>query len=310
MLNEFQDDRFPGLLYHRFVRSQAELARYPGTENIFTITEGKFEAQMAALAQAGYHGVGPDEVLSFLTQGVALPSRPVLITVDDGWRSNIDIMLPILERHGFACTIFVTTGPQAWIFRKFQGLDRGLTADDVRELRRRGVHIGAHTVTHPYLIELDDEAIRWEFTESKRTLEEWTGEPCRFLSIPGNFYNRHIAQLARDCGYEAVFTANVGTISRASDLFDVNRLIVEGAFTLDEFRANLRPPAILTRKVIAWVKKQPPRVMGASRYMAMREVLFNSPLRHLFTMRRLKAIAAGAICSLFLLVVYWIWILA
>lgn len=307
MLNELRDDRFPGLLYHRFVESEADLARYPGTENIFTITASKFAAQMEDLARTGHHGVGPDEVFGFLTQGKALPSRPVLITVDDGWRSNVDIMLPVLDRHGFACTIFVTTGPQAWIFKKFQGLDRGLTADEVRELRRRGVHIGAHTVTHPYLIELDDDTIRWEFTESKRTLEEWTGEPCRFLSIPGNFYNRRIAQLARDCGYEAVFTANVGTISRASDLFDINRLIVEGAFSLGEFRDNLRPPAILTRKAIAWVKKQPPRVMGASRYMAMREVLFNTPLRHLFTMRRLKAIAAGAIGSVALLVAYWLW---
>jgi hypothetical protein len=33
-------------------------------------------------------------------------------------------------------------------------------------------------------------------------------------------------------------------------------------------------------------------------------VLFESPLRHLFTMRRLKRIAAGTLCSLLLLVVY------
>jgi peptidoglycan/xylan/chitin deacetylase (PgdA/CDA1 family) len=228
-----------------------------------------------------------------------------MITVDDGWRSNIDIMLPILERSGFESTIFVTTGPEAWIFKKFEGHDRGLTAEEVRDLHHRGVHIGSHSVTHPYLIELSDAEIRREFLDSKRTLEEWTGAPCRFLSIPGNFYNRRIAHIARACGYEAVYTANVGTVSPATDLFDINRLIIEGAFTLREFEANLHPSTILTRKAIAWVKKQPPRFLGASRYMAIREVLFNSPLRHLFTMRRLKALAAGGLLGL-CLVLFWL----
>ena len=304
MLNELRQDRFPILLYHRFVRSDADLARYPGTENIFTITSRKFEEQMASLAAQGYRSVGPDQVLAFLTEGATLPVRPIMITADDGWRSNIDLMLPVLQRHGFGCTIFVTTGAEAWIFRKFQGLDCRLTAEHVRELRGCGVSIGSHTVTHPYLIEMKDEDIRREFIVSKMTLEDWTGEACHYLSIPGNFYNRRIARIARECGYKAVFTANVGTVSRAADVFAINRLIVEGAFTLAEFDANLQPATIVTRKAIAWVKKQPPRVIGASRYMALREVLFNSPLRHLFTTRRLKEIAAGVLCSLLLLVVY------
>ena len=307
MLREFRRDRFPILLYHRFVQDTATLARYPGTEIIFTVTAHQFEAHIASLAQQGYCSVNPDQVFDFLTRGKALPERPVMIAVDDGWRSNVDIMLPILDKYGFQSAIFVTTGPDAWIFRKFQGLDRGLTAEEVRDLSRRGVSIGSHTVTHPYLIEMNDEAIRWEFLESKRLLEEWTGAPCRFLSIPGNFYNRRIAQIARECGYEAVFTANVGTVSPVTDLFDINRLIIEGAFTLREFHANLRPSAIIPRKGVAWGKKQPPRLLGASRYMAVREVLFNSPLRHLFTMRRLKAIAAGTLLSLVCLLALWLW---
>ena len=307
MLKEFRHDRFPILLYHRFVQDQAALARYPGTEIIFTVTAQQFEAHIASLAQQGCCSVPPDQVFTFITQGKSLPERPVMITVDDGWRSNIDIMLPILEKYHFCCTIFVTTGPEAWIFRKFEGLDRGLTANEVGDLQRRGVSIGSHTVTHPYLIEMNDEEIRKEFLDSKLTLEAWTGAPCRFLSIPGNFYDRRIAQIAYECGYEGVFTANVGTVSAATDAFDIKRLIIEGAFTLSEFQANMRPPAIITRKAVAWVKKQPPRLLGASRYMAIREVLFNSPLRHLFTMRRLKAIGAGMLLALGGLIALWLW---
>lgn len=306
MLRELRRDRFPILLYHRFVQDEADLARYPGTEVIFTVTACQFEEQIAYLAHQGYHGVAPDQVLAFLQKGTALPDRPVMITVDDGWRSNVDIMLPILEKYGFGCTIFVTTGADAWIFKKFEGLDCGFTAEEVRDLQQRGVRIGSHTVTHPYLIEMSDEEIRREFIESKRTLEEWTGTPCTILSIPGNFYNRRIAHIARECGYEAVYTANVGTVSSVTDIYDINRLIIEGAFSLKEFQANIQPPAIISRKAIAWVKKQPPRFLGAARYMAIREVLFNSPLRHLFTLRRLKAIAASGLLMLLGLIALWV----
>ena len=306
MFTEFRHDRFPILLYHRFVSKDSDLARYPGTESIFTVTADKFDEQISALAKEGYRSIDPDQIFAFLTRGQELPEKPILISADDGWRSNIELMLPILEQYGFACTIFVTTGPDAWIFKKFRGLDRGLTAKEVQSLHSRGVTIGSHTVTHPYLIEMNDEDIQREFLESKHTLEEWTGSPCRFLSIPGNFYNRRVARIARECGYDAVFTANVGTVSKFTDPFDIKRLIIEGAFTLKEFRANLRPAAITTRKAIAWVKKQPPHFLGASRYMAIREVLFNSPLRHLFTMRRLKAITAGILVSLVFFAAIWV----
>jgi peptidoglycan/xylan/chitin deacetylase (PgdA/CDA1 family) len=305
MLKEFRDDRFPILLYHRFVASDHDLARYPGTENIFTVTAPRFEEQIATLARQGYRSVVPDDVFAFLTKRIDLPPRSVMITVDDGWRSNIDIMLPILEKYGFRATIFVTTGSNAWVFRKFAGLDRSLNADEVQELHRRGVTIGSHTVSHPYLIELSDEEVRQEFIDSKMTLEQWIGAPCRYLSIPGNFYDDRIARIARECGYDAVFTANVGSVSRASDLFDINRLIVEGAFDIKEFVANLQPTTIITRKAIAWIKQQPPHFLGASRYMRIREVVFASPLRHLLIMRRLKRIAAVFVGSVVLLLTFW-----
>ena len=59
----------------------------------------------------GNRSIGPDHVLAFLAEGKALPEQPVMITVDDGWHSNIHFMLPILELYGLACAMFVTMGP-------------------------------------------------------------------------------------------------------------------------------------------------------------------------------------------------------
>lgn len=290
---EFAAIRCPILLYHRFIRDEKDLDRYPGTEAIFTITAARFDEQMRWLKEAGYSPVGLRQIVEFIDTGLSLPPRPVAVTVDDGWTSNIDIMLPILGKHGIKASFFVTTSGASWIYRKFEGLDGPLSRGQVALLRTEGHEIGSHSVTHPHLIELDDDAVRREFAESKRWLEEATGQPCPYLSIPGNFYDDRIMRIARECGYRAVFTANVGSARAGTSPWDIPRLIVEGNFSLAEFRANMRPVTICTRKLIFAVKKMPPRILGASRYMAIRERLFNSPLRALFIMRRLKLIALG-----------------
>ncbi len=293
--HEYSTPRCPALLYHRFVNHAGDLKRYPGTESIFTITRERFDQQMAFLKAEGYQSVTLQQVYEFVAAGKPLPLRSVLITVDDGWTSNIEIMIPILQKHGMRASFFVTTSPDAWIYGKFRGLDGPLSKADVAGIHAAGFEIGSHSVTHPYLIELSESAIRAEFVDSKRWIEEATGAPCPFLSIPGNFYDARIARIARESGYFAVFTANVGTVNAATPSFDIPRLIVEGNFTLPEFARNLRPLAIGTRKIIAAVKKWPPHVLGATRYMALRERLFNSPLRWLFIMRRLKVIALALV---------------
>jgi len=291
--HEFAAVRCPILLYHRFIRDERDLERYPGTEAIFTITEQRFDEQMRYLKEKGYTPVGLSEIVDFVASGRSLPPKPVAVTVDDGWTSDIDIMLPVLRKHGIKASFFVTTSADSWIYRKFQGLDGPLSREQVALLHAEGHEIGSHSVTHPHLIELDDDQVRHEFAESKRWIEAATGVPCPTLSIPGNFYDDRIMRIAQACGYGAVFTANVGSVRSGTSLWDIPRLIVEGNFALPEFQANMAPMTICTRKLIFAVKKLPPRILGASRYIAIREVLFNSPLRALFIMRRLKMIAMG-----------------
>jgi peptidoglycan/xylan/chitin deacetylase (PgdA/CDA1 family) len=44
------------------------------------------------------------------TRGGALPRRSVALTFDDGYRDNLTVLLPLLERYEAHATVFVTTG--------------------------------------------------------------------------------------------------------------------------------------------------------------------------------------------------------
>lgn len=68
-----------------------------------------FERQMAFLHRFGFNVVHLEEGVQAL-KDERLPPQSVAITFDDGYRDNVTIALPVLERYGFASTVFVVPG--------------------------------------------------------------------------------------------------------------------------------------------------------------------------------------------------------
>ncbi len=107
------------------------------------------------------------------------------------------------------------------------GRELMLTRDMVRTLSRQGIEIGAHTVSHPILTSLDDATAMHEIAESKRQLEEITGQPVRYFAYPNgkhgmDFDERHMA-MAREAGFEAAFSTAMGAAARTHDRFALPR---------------------------------------------------------------------------------------
>jgi len=79
--------------------------RYAG--NLF-MRPSTFERRMRHLARAGFNVISLDAAMKAFSTG-AVPRSSVVITIDDGWHSTYDGMVPVLERYGFPATIYVTT---------------------------------------------------------------------------------------------------------------------------------------------------------------------------------------------------------
>ena len=95
-----QGTAVPVLMYHHFVEqgpAQADTV----------VSAAVFEDQLRALKEGGYTSITPEQLLGYEDGEEELPAKPVMITMDDGYTSNLDIAAPLLEKYGMTATVFV-----------------------------------------------------------------------------------------------------------------------------------------------------------------------------------------------------------
>jgi peptidoglycan/xylan/chitin deacetylase (PgdA/CDA1 family) len=222
--------------YHRLV----DKVRYPGTE----ITPADFEAQMKQLKDAGITVIGMQDLLAWKRGEKNIPPRCAVITFDDGWRTQYDVAWPILKKYGYPLTLFIYT----------EGLRGGslgggeaMTWEQLADMRDNGVDIQAHSATHQDLREghnvmlissgkrtktklAGPEYEQWvqnEVVGSKKLLEQRLGIKVNCFAVPFGNYNEHVKELARNAGYEAMFTVYGQPITFTSPMDSLGRYAIE-----------------------------------------------------------------------------------
>ncbi|MGH2996578.1 MAG: polysaccharide deacetylase family protein [Gaiellaceae bacterium] len=132
--------------------------------------------------------------------------RVAVLTFDDGWLNWLTVALPLLQRLGVRATFFVCPG---WLGGQHPGLGgpagRLLGEDGVRALHEAGMEIGSHSLSHPDLRRLDDDALRAELEDSKSAIERLTGSDCRTFAYPYGFWDDRVASAAGEAGYALAF---------------------------------------------------------------------------------------------------------
>lgn len=198
-----------------------------------SVTPYNFARQMDYLLQHGYHTITLDELGANLLFGTKLPSKPIVLTFDDGYRDFYTAAFPILKERNMKAVNFVITG--------FVGLPVYLTWDEILEMKKSGIiTFGAHTVHHPGLTSLPDKSILQEITGSKKELEKYLGYPINWMAYPYGDVNNHVAKLTKSVGYIGAFGTKLGTFESRDTLFTEPRVRVGGGD--DAISLGLRLP--------------------------------------------------------------------
>ncbi len=202
----------PVLTYHRV----APLSAVGQTD--LKVDPAVFAAEMQTLHDDGYHTITQAQLFNALYKGAALPAKPVIVSVDDGYVDDVTQILPVLERLHMVGTFFVITGRMT---------EPGfLTAAQIRELDRAGMDVGDHTAHHVDLPAITPSELQMETAGSRHVLESVLGHPVYFFAYPFGAYNTAVLAALRAAGFTMAYTTAGGTTESTSAPLTMPRIHV------------------------------------------------------------------------------------
>ena len=140
-----------------------------------------------------------------------IPDRLVVLTFDDGNKSDITHAAPLLKQYGFSATFFIT---EAFGFNT--DLEHRLTWDDVAQLHADGFEIGNHTSAHPCVLRISADELHAQLEGVERNcVRHGIPRPTTFANPGGNHDAKTVRVLA-----ERGYTLGRRALSPEYPLFD------------------------------------------------------------------------------------------
>jgi peptidoglycan/xylan/chitin deacetylase (PgdA/CDA1 family) len=196
---------------HSVILCHHGVAPSNGTEDPYflRVAPSLFRHQLDLMLEAGFQFITVAE-LAGLAAGGSPPPGYAVLSFDDGMEDNHSIALPILREYELPATVYVATGliGEANPFMSPASGARMMTVEELRDLAAAGIELGAHTVTHPDLSQLDRESCLSEMIESRAALERLAGVPVRTFAYPFCRYGDEARAAAREAGFAAAVTCD------------------------------------------------------------------------------------------------------
>lgn len=224
----------PVLCYHQFTFESKGKSR-------MVVTETDFEAQMKYLYENGYNVIPLEDLTPFLAGQKELPDRSVVITIDDGYKSYLEVALPILKKYDFHSTMFV--------YPEFIGAGPALKWRDVKQLSEDPlVSIQSHSKTHDSLSrrpagETDPDyltRLKAEVEDAEKILSRRTGNTVNHFAYPYGNSSVELVNLLQENDYSIAVTVNNDSNPAFSPPYLLHRTMIYGGDSIRTFEKGLR----------------------------------------------------------------------
>jgi len=263
--------RFIALLYHAVASANGRLPTVSDDEAAYAVSHETFVQSMDLLEQDGHATLTTAEVGAVAPPRAERGVMPVVVTFDDGWRSDVEIVLPTLVERGLSGVFFIPSG--------LLGNRGRLTRHDVALLHTTGMEVGSHTVTHARLTRLSNRQLAHELAASRSALEDIVGAPVLSLSVPEGFYDTRVIEHAWTAGYTAVYCSDWGVNPHRPGESLYRRCALRHHHTVNDVRClvDQNPLYRLPRQVLFRVKGALQRQLRPDQYEQLRDGVLALP---------------------------------
>lgn len=216
----------PTLMYHKVPLEPIE------SQHRIFVTKDTLEHQLKQLKARGFEGITFAQYERWRNgePGAMLPKKPVVLTFDDGYLDNYTNAWPLLKRYGFPAVIYALgdAGHDHNFWDTSSGEPRMplMSAEQKREMAAAGIEFGAHTLNHARLTELTPEQAYTEIAESRKVLQELTGQQVLSFAYPYGAYTPKIKALVAKAGFRYAVIISGGGLTWEENRLEIFRVYV------------------------------------------------------------------------------------
>ena len=246
-------------MYHELsLPGRATCRSEPGYTRYVVAVEN-FRAHMKALADEGFQGQNVSQAMQ------SFDGKGVCITFDDGCETDLLSAAPVLKELGFSATSYITVD--------FLNKPGYMTPLQVRELQGLGFEIGCHSMTHPYLTDVDDSHLRKETWDAKERLEQIAGGRVDHFSCPGGRWDARVAKAVKQANFQTMATSVTGLNFFGTDPLALSRIAILDGVTSDQVLRACRGEGLLLTQFKEKTRELARRILGNHGYDSVRNLI-------------------------------------
>jgi peptidoglycan/xylan/chitin deacetylase (PgdA/CDA1 family) len=177
--------------------------------------------------------------LSALPEALSGGGSVTVVTIDDGYATAVQAVLPVLARCSVQATFFLPSGLLGQTFQTSGGPRRLIDLEGVRSLLAAGHEIGGHTLSHPKLTTVPSSEARGEIERDRDALSTLAGESVSSFAYPKGDHDDAVRTMVRDAGYRLAVTVREDLLHGPLDPWTLPRVAVNGTMGMSQFAAKL-----------------------------------------------------------------------
>ncbi len=206
--------RIPILMYHyvEYVKNKKDVTRQS-----LDIEPVIFEAQVKTLIADHFTFLTMSEVADILDGKKKLPDKPIVLTFDDGYRDFYTDAYPILKKYHVKATAYVVPG-------FFDQPNYMLTSQIKKLANDSNIELGAHTMHHVYLKNMNSIFAEREILQSKYKLEDIIHQPVISFAYPYGAFDNQAIELSKKAGFSTAVSTIGGIQASQSNRYFLYRM--------------------------------------------------------------------------------------
>ena len=230
----------PILMYHKVAKDQTDS---------LTVNLQQLEEQLVYLKERDYRCISFAELKHFHETGAKLPKRSIILTFDDAYQNNYELLLPLLEKHSMKASIFLPLGHLGKINAWDRGNDPLMDIETVKRISHLpSIELGIHSFAHKNYKQLSIDEIDQDLKQCDDFLRETQLKAVKVIAYPyGGTHrkkpelNREMEKLLTKYGYW--FGLRIGNRINSAKLknpFQLYRIDIKGTDRFFEFKIKLK----------------------------------------------------------------------